>query len=98
MVANFCSEPDRLPVLRIAYEKDCFAGHFHNNDQLWRWWTLLEPGGWVEYDFHLDSHAGRDWRTGLKMMFHDRRLYDMDRFDRNATVGFRCVKDVEEGE
>jgi formylglycine-generating enzyme required for sulfatase activity len=47
-----------------------------------RWWTLLKPKGRVEYVFYLDSHEGRDWRTGLKMMFHDRRLYDMDHFDR----------------
>jgi len=48
-----------------------------------RWWTTLEPGGQVTYTFYLDAHPGQDWRTGLRMVFHDRWLYDMPEFDRS---------------
>lgn len=48
-----------------------------------RWWTTLQPGGNVEYTFYLDVHPGRDWRTGLRMMFHERWLYDLPEFDRS---------------
>ncbi len=45
-----------------------------------RFRALLPPGGWVTYRFHIDDHPG-DWRDGLRMMFRDRWLYDLDAFD-----------------
>ena len=45
-----------------------------------RFRTILEPGGFVSYDFFIDDHAG-DWRDGLRMMFQERWLYDLDKFD-----------------
>jgi len=45
-----------------------------------RWAVTLKPGGWVEYNIYFDLHKG-DWHTGLKMMFHDRWLYDLPSFD-----------------
>lgn len=48
-----------------------------------RWWTTLKPGGLVEYTFYLDVHPGQDWRSGLRMVFHDRWMYDMPEFDRS---------------
>jgi iron(II)-dependent oxidoreductase len=45
-----------------------------------RFLTTLEPGGFVQYVFYVDDHSG-DWREGLRMMFQDRWLYDLDKFD-----------------
>ena len=45
-----------------------------------RFWTTLEPGGSVQYVFYVDDHAG-DWREGLRMMFQERWLYDLNEFD-----------------
>jgi len=45
-----------------------------------RWAITLKPGGWVEYSLWIDTHQG-DWHNGLKMMFQDRWLYDLDSFD-----------------
>jgi len=45
-----------------------------------RWATILEPGGTVEYAVYLEAHEG-GWRRGLEIMFRERFLYDLDRFD-----------------
>ena len=45
-----------------------------------RFRTILEPGGTVSYDFYIDAHRG-DWHAGLTMMFQERWLYDLERFD-----------------
>ncbi len=45
-----------------------------------RFRAALPPGGWVQYIFYADDHTG-DWRAGLRMMFQERWLYDLDRFD-----------------
>ena len=45
-----------------------------------RFRTILEPGGSVQYEFYVDEHGG-DWRDGLRMMFQERWLYDLDKFD-----------------
>ncbi|HTY38793.1 MAG TPA: SUMF1/EgtB/PvdO family nonheme iron enzyme [Bacteroidota bacterium] len=45
-----------------------------------RFRTILDPGGSVQYEFFIDQHRG-DWRDGMKMMFQERWLYDLDRFD-----------------
>ena len=45
-----------------------------------RFRTILEPGGSVEYEFYVDQHRG-DWREGLRMMFQERWLYDLEKFD-----------------
>lgn len=46
-----------------------------------RWFTDLEPGGSVEYAVHIDAHRGGGWHKGLEMMFRERFLHDLDRFD-----------------
>jgi gamma-glutamyl hercynylcysteine S-oxide synthase len=48
--------------------------------ELRRFRAVLLPGGWVTYRMHIDDHAG-DWRDGLRMMFRDRWLYDLETFD-----------------
>jgi formylglycine-generating enzyme required for sulfatase activity len=49
--------------------------------ELRRYRTVLEPGGTVEYTIHADVYDGA-WQEGLRAMFHDRRLFDLERFDR----------------
>jgi len=45
-----------------------------------RFRTILEPGGYVEYEFYADEHGG-NWRDGLRLMFQERWLYDLEKFD-----------------
>ncbi len=45
-----------------------------------RWWTLLNPGGMVEYTFWVEAHQG-GWRDGLRRIFQERWLYDLEKFD-----------------
>jgi gamma-glutamyl hercynylcysteine S-oxide synthase len=45
-----------------------------------RFRTILEPGGSVHYELYVDEHRG-DWRDGMRMMFQDRWLYDLESFD-----------------
>ncbi len=62
-----------------------------------RWAATLEPGGWLEYNLHLDVHPAptvpcsglasdllyppEPWFGGLRMMFQQRYLYDVEKFD-----------------
>ena len=48
--------------------------------ELRRFRAAVPPGGWVTYDLFLDAHSG-DWRDGMRMMFRDRWLYDLEAFD-----------------
>jgi iron(II)-dependent oxidoreductase len=45
-----------------------------------RWATTLQPGGSVEYAVYLEAHDG-GWRRGLEIMFRERYLYDLEKFD-----------------
>ncbi len=45
-----------------------------------RWQTTLAPGGTVEYTFYADAYEGT-WQEGLRLMFQDRFLFDVDEFD-----------------
>lgn len=45
-----------------------------------RWASILEPNGTVEYEIHLEAHGG-GWRRGLEVMFRERYLHDLERFD-----------------
>ena len=45
-----------------------------------RYSTILKPNGSVEYVFYFDEHRG-DWHEGLNMMFRERWLYDLEKFD-----------------
>lgn len=62
-----------------------------------RWAATIEPGGSVSYDLYFDLHqapslpAGlasdllappEPWFQGLKIMFQERYLYDLDKFDK----------------
>ena len=45
-----------------------------------RFRTILAPGGSVRYAFFLDEHGG-DWHIGVRLMFQERWLYDLEKFD-----------------
>ena len=45
-----------------------------------RYKTLVYPGGMVEYVIYVDDFEG-EWQNGLKLMFRDRYLYDVEEFD-----------------
>ncbi|MCK9398915.1 MAG: formylglycine-generating enzyme family protein [Bacteroidales bacterium] len=45
-----------------------------------RYRTIVYPGGNVEYTIWADEYAG-DWQNGLKLMFQDRYLYDLESFE-----------------
>lgn len=45
-----------------------------------RYHTLLPPGACVEYTFYADTYSG-EWQNGLRLMFQDRFLYDVVKFD-----------------
>ncbi len=45
-----------------------------------RWASILEPGGSVEYALYFEAHPG-GWRRGLEIMFRERFLYDLEKFD-----------------
>jgi len=45
-----------------------------------RWASTLETGGSVEYAIYFEAHGG-GWRRALALMFRERYLYDLERFD-----------------
>ena len=45
-----------------------------------RYKTLMPPDANIEYTFYLDTYTG-EWQNGLRMMFRDRWLYDLETFD-----------------
>lgn len=45
-----------------------------------RYKTYVYPGGTVSYTFYYEGYSG-DWQQGLKTMFRDRYLYDLETFE-----------------
>ena len=45
-----------------------------------RFETVIAPGGSIAYNLFADVYSG-DWQQGLKKIFQERYLYDVDRFD-----------------
>ncbi len=50
------------------------------NERWLRYKTILYPLGWIEYTLYIDHYSGT-WQEGLKLMFQERHLYDMESFD-----------------
>ncbi len=50
------------------------------NAILKRYETILPPNSEVEYTLYADIYAG-NWQEGLKLMFQERYLYDLESFD-----------------
>lgn len=51
-----------------------------DNGIMKRYETILPPGASVTYQIHADLYRG-EWQEGLRLMFAERWLYDLDRFD-----------------
>ena len=45
-----------------------------------RWKTSLYPGGEVNYSIYFHTYEG-DWQNGLRIMFRDNFLFDLEKFD-----------------
>jgi gamma-glutamyl hercynylcysteine S-oxide synthase len=60
----------------------CAIARRTNSEQAeWRRYrTIVYPGGFVEYTIWADEYSG-DWQNGLKLMFHERYLYDLETFE-----------------
>lgn len=43
-----------------------------------RWKTEVKPGGTVKFTIWADAYEGENWRDGLRMMFQERYLYDIE--------------------
>lgn len=65
---------DGQSVVSIARRLDSQSGEER------RFSTILEPGGSVQYVLYADVHNG-DWHEGLRLMFQERWLYDLEKFD-----------------
>jgi iron(II)-dependent oxidoreductase len=52
----------------------------YDNSQRKRYQTIIPPGGSVEYTFYADVFSG-EWQNGLKLIFQERYLYDLEEFD-----------------
>ena len=50
------------------------------NAKLQRYKTALPPRAEVEYTIYADIYQGK-WQNGIKLMFHNRYLYDLNEFD-----------------
>ncbi len=53
-----------------------------DNARFTRYKTILPPNGTVEYTFYADIYMGI-WQNGVKKMFHQNYLYDLDTFDKS---------------
>lgn len=46
-----------------------------------RFETLLPPNGTVTYRLYIDAYSGADWQDGLRKVFQEKYLYDLEDFD-----------------
>lgn len=46
-----------------------------------RFETLLPPNSTVTYRLYIDAYSGVDWQDGLRKVFQEKYLYDLDDFD-----------------
>jgi len=65
---------DGLSVCAIARRMQTEGG------QKQRYQTLLPPNAKVHYNIYADIFRG-EWQNGLRLMFRDRYLYDLEKFD-----------------
>jgi len=63
-----------IPVCAIARRTNV------DNARKGRYKTYLYPGGSVQYDFYFEIYEG-EWQNGLKKMFHEHYLYDLESFN-----------------
>jgi len=65
---------DENSICAIVRRKDIENGRTH------RYKTELFANGRVRYELYIDQYEG-DWQNGLKLMFNQRVLYDLETFD-----------------
>lgn len=65
---------DKTSLCALARRDD------YNSAARKRYSTDLFPGGWVEYKVYVNKFTG-DWQNGLKLIFRDKYLYDLNEFD-----------------
>ncbi len=68
------SSGDNLSVCAIARRQKTEGG------QKRRYETVLPPASRVAYTLHADFFSG-EWQNGLRKMFRDKLIYDLDKFD-----------------
>ena len=69
--------------VRASAQRDLVAiarrtGSVNGDERRFR--TILPPGASVLYSIYADDHDG-DWHEGVRLMFHDRWLYDLGSFN-----------------
>jgi len=64
----------KLSVCALARRQQTEGG------QKRRYETVLPPGANVRYALYADIYSG-EWQNGLKLMFRDKYLYDLETFD-----------------
>jgi len=65
---------DGYSVCAIARRQQTLGG------QKQRYLTILPPKAKVNYKIYAEVYRG-EWQNGLRLMFRDRYLYDLDKFD-----------------
>jgi formylglycine-generating enzyme required for sulfatase activity len=65
---------DHLSVCAIARRQETV------NAVKRRYSTIIPPGGSVTYHLYYDTCSG-EWQNGLKIMFREKYLYDLEKFD-----------------
>jgi formylglycine-generating enzyme required for sulfatase activity len=65
---------DSISICALARRADVEKG------QKRRYKTMIFPGGTLKYEIYVDEYAG-EWQNGLRVMFHDHYLYDLEDFD-----------------
>jgi formylglycine-generating enzyme required for sulfatase activity len=65
---------DEKSLCAIARRKEV------TNGKKERYKTILYPNGQINYEFYINDFSG-DWQNGLRLMFRDKYLYDLDKFE-----------------
>ena len=65
---------DDKSLCAIARRKDVVKGKKH------RYKTDLYPNGQINYEFYMNDFSG-EWQNGLRLMFRDKYLYDLENFN-----------------
>jgi len=73
---GFCDVPVEGNVSLVGLARRVAA----EKSDVRRFHTIMSPGGSVRYEIYIDAHEG-DWQRGLALIFRERYLYDLDRFD-----------------
>ena len=65
---------DEKSLCAIARRKEVVNGKKH------RYKTDLYPNGQISYEYYINDFSG-EWQNGLRLMFRDKYLYDLEKFE-----------------